>query len=239
MMDSTKAHRPGTNAVRAPLVGLAMGLAAVLGLSGCEAASEPAPDVSALPYYADASFTPHWYPDDASVPDGFHAIPPFTLTDQRGETVTEADFAGTFTIANFFFTSCPGICPMTMANMARLQAEFADDDTVRLLSHSVTPETDDVAALEAFAEQMEVVAGTWTLATGDRAHIYELGKRYYFADEDLGQATGDEAEADDFLHTESVYLLDQNRRIRGLYNGMNTASVTQLIADVRALQAQG
>ena len=218
-------------------------------VSGCQnAASAPAeapttgtpttgtPTTGTLPYYADAAFTPHWFGAHTEVPAGFHAIPAFSLTDQRGRTVTEADLDGHLTVANFFFTACPGICPMTTANMKRVQDAFADDDGVMLLSHSVTPDADSVAALEAFAERTGVLADHWRLVTGPRETVYALGKSAYFADDELGETMAKPDAA--FTHTESFYLLDGERRIRGIYNGMNTASVTQLIADIRTLQRE-
>ncbi|GAB5520865.1 MAG: SCO family protein [Rhodothermales bacterium] len=210
-----------------------------LATSGCQRVSTAEARVSTLPYYGDATFTPHWFASEAEVPADFHRIGAFTVQDQRGAVVTEADFAGKLYIANFFFAACPGICPMTMANMKRLQAEFANHEDVLLISHSVTPERDSVAVLREFAERTQVLAAKWYVVTGEREHLYDLGKRSYFAEEDLGASLVDPASTareEAFLHTESFFLVDGQRRIRGVYNGMNTAAVTQLIADVQTLQ---
>ncbi|MEM6326481.1 MAG: SCO family protein [Bacteroidota bacterium] len=214
-------------------------LAMTVAVSGCQpeaASASPgeadAPASVPLPFYADETFTPHWFETEADVPATFHAIPAFALTDQQGRTVTEADLDGSLTVANFFFTSCPGICPMATANMKRVQEATAGMDDVILLSHSVTPETDSVATLAAFADRMGVVAERWHLVTGPRETIYALGKGAYFADEDRGEPSPGEV----FTHTESFYLLDGQRRIRGIYNGMNTTAVTQLLADIEALR---
>ena len=208
--------------------------------SGCEPApAEASPseaEADALPYYASAEFTPYWFDSPEAVPDSFHTVPAFAFIDQVGRTVTEADLDGRVTVANFFFTACPGICPATTANMLRVQREFADDDGVVMLSHSVTPEADSVAALAAFAERTGVLAERWRLVTGSQNAIYELGKSAYFADDDLGETMSRPDAA--FTHTESFYLLDGDRRIRGVYNGMNSAAVAQLIEDVRTLQAE-
>jgi protein SCO1 len=199
-----------------------------------------------LPYYQDASFTPQWYESASDVPSDFHAVRAFSLVDQRGEAVSADDLADKIYVANFFFTSCPGICPTTMTNMARLQAEFEPLDDVVLLSHSVTPDADSVSVLRAFAEKMRALSSRWYMVTGDREEIYDLGKRYYFADEDLGERTAgsiehrpaDDAGSEEFLHTESFFLVDRNRHIRGVYNGMNRTSVQQLVADVQALRQE-
>ena len=205
--------------------------------SGC---GEPDPlnKATLLPYYNEASFTPNWFDSRSEVHNDFHKIPAFKLLDQDGLTITEQTFENKLYIANFFFAACPGICPMTMGNMARLQKAFAEDDDVLLISHSVTPEKDSLAALQAFAEKMRVLSSKWHMVTGDRDQIYSLGKNFYFAEEDLGEIEQSTVRDQAFLHTESFFLVDQDRHIRGVYNGMNTASVTQLIADVRALQKE-
>ena len=205
-------------------------------LTGC--VDDNSQQVRSLPYYSDASFTPRWFDSEQHVPNDFHRIPSFELIDQRGELITEKTFENKLYIANFFFTSCPGICPMTMNNMARLQAAFDQDSNVVLLSHSVTPRIDQVEVLEKFAGKMQALSEKWYLVTGEREQIYDLGKNFYFAEEDLGEITVAEEREAAFLHTESFLLIDQNRRIRGVYNGMNATAVSNLIDDVRILQSE-
>lgn len=215
-----------------------LGLFIVILVSGCSEGG-PEPQKAELPYYMEATFTPHWYSTQFEVPGDFHKIPAFSLLDQNGLWITEQTFEGKIYVANFFFTACPGICPMTMANMARLQKAFADDEDVMLLSHSVTPDKDSVASLQAFADKMSALSSKWHLATGEREQIYRLGKDFYFAEEDLGEVILQDEREEAFLHTESFFLIDENRYIRGVYNGMNTASVSQLIEDIRLLQDKG
>lgn len=187
--------------------------------------------VSVLPYYEEATFTPKWF-DEKSLPADFHQIPEFSLVNQLGEVITEETIHGKIAIVDFFFTSCPGICPKMTENMTLVQKEFLKDDLVILLSHSVTPDFDNTAILNEYAEKKGVIAGKWHLLTGDRSEIYSLGRNAYFAEEDLGLLKG----PDDFLHTENFILLDGNRQIRGVYNGLNKTSVNQLIEDVKTLR---
>lgn len=184
-----------------------------------------------LPYYADASFTPHWLEAGDDSLKEFHQISPFSLINQLGDSITEGNLTGKIYVADFFFTACPGICPKMTTNMAILQDSFRFNPEVMLLSHSVTPKYDSVSVLLEYAEAKGVKADKWWLLTGDRDQIYRLGRKDYFVEEDLGQ----EKEKDDFLHTENFVLIDQNRHIRGIYNGLNKASVNQLILDVRTL----
>lgn len=201
------------------------------------ACSESQPNqsrVEALPFYNEATFTPHWIsPDDVAL-DTFHRISPFELTNQEGNIITEETFEGKIYVADFFFAVCPGICPKMTTNMMKLQDEFLEDEDVLLLSHSVTPESDSVPVLKRYADDKGILSHKWHLATGAQQEIYTLGRKDYFVEEDLGLTKKD----DDFLHTENFVLIDKNRHIRGIYNGLNKASINQLIADIKALKKE-
>lgn len=184
-----------------------------------------------LPFYDSADFTPRW---DISSGSDFHQIRPFRLIDQDNAVFTERDLAGRIAVVDFFFTTCPAICPRMAASMRGLQEEFLDDDRVILLSHSVTPETDTVDVLQQYAADHRVNAAKWKLLTGARSEIYDLGRRFYFVDEDLGAARTE----DDFLHTENFVLIDADRRIRGIYNGLDPDSMRALAADIRLLEGE-
>jgi protein SCO1/2 len=197
--------------------------------------SEKKSRVNVLPYYQEATFTPVWMKEeDKKKLQGFHQIPAFRLQNQNGEWITEEKFKDKIYITDFFFTSCPGICPKMTNNMLVLQEAFQEETDVLLLSHSVTPEYDSVSVLANYATIKGVNASKWDLVTGDRAEIYDLGRNFYFVEEDLGL----EKAADDFLHTENFVLVDQNRHIRGIYNGLNATAIQQLIADVKTLKEE-
>ena len=202
---------------------------------GCDQKATQRSRVTRLPYYNDASFKPHWFAANDKKLDNFHKVSPFRLINQEGKTITERTFEGKIYIADFFFTTCPGICPVMTKNMAVLQDAFSIDADILLLSHSVTPKKDSVPILKTYAERKGVKSGKWHLVTGTKKHIYKLGRQDYFVEEDLGETKTSE---DDFLHTENFILVDKNRHIRGIYNGLNTTSIQQLIADVKALQQE-
>ncbi len=192
-------------------------------------------DEGPLPFYADAAFTPHWIAPGAPELETFHRVASFELTNQDGEAVTQETFEQKIYIADFFFSTCPGICKAMTQNMAGLQETFTDDPDVLFLSHSVTPDVDDVEQLAGYAEANGVESGKWHLVTGDRGLIYRLGRRSYFVDENQGEDVGEE----EFLHTENFVLVDKQRHIRGIYNGLNKASLAQLVADVNRLKQEG
>ncbi|PNW27794.1 SCO family protein [Formosa algae] len=190
--------------------------------------------VDYLPYYEDESFTPHWITPGTTEEQKFHKIPDFNLINQLGDTVTQATFENKIYVTDFFFTTCPGICPKLAESMLKVQEEFKDDPEVLLLSHSVMPTTDSVPVLNAYAKSHNVIDNKWHLVTGDKTEIYALGREQYFVENDLGEPKS----LDDFLHTENFLLIDKNKHIRGIYNGLNRASVAQLIIDINALKTE-
>ena len=135
-------------------------------------------------------------------------------------------------VADFFFTACPGICPRLTKSMGVIQAAFQDNESVVLLSHSVTPDIDSIPRLKAYAISHHVQSSQWHLLTGDRKEIYAIARHGYFADEETGLKKG----PDEFLHTENFILIDPLRRIRGVYNGTNPAEVERLIEDIKILK---
>ena len=187
--------------------------------------------VEHLPYYNDESFTPHWITPNTEEEKQFHKIPDFKLVDQLGDTLTQKSFENQIYITDFFFTTCPGICLKMTNNMTKVQEAFLDNDEVAILSHSVTPSIDSVSVLKTYAEKNGVIDSKWHLVTGDKNEIYNLGRNEYFVENDLGIPKN----INDFLHTENFLLIDKNKHIRGIYNGLNRASIAQLITDTEAL----
>ncbi len=187
-----------------------------------------------LPYYNEESFTPNWITPSSKEEKAFHKIPDFKLINQLGDTITQKTFDNKIYITDFFFASCPGICPKMTKNMFKIQEAFKTDSEVLLLSHSVTPSVDSVSVLKDYARNNGVIDGKWHLVTGDKAEIYSLGRDFYFIENDLGE----QKSIDDFLHTENFLLIDKNKHIRGIYNGLNNASMAQLIIDIKALKEE-
>jgi protein SCO1/2 len=162
----------------------------------------------------------------------YHTIADFELTNQNGETITQEDYRGKIYVADFFFTTCPSICPIMTKNMAEIQSYILDDNDVMLLSHSVTPKIDSVPQLKKYALEKGVMDDKWNLVTGDKKQIYELARKSYFAvlnDGDGGPY--------DMIHTENFILVDKERRIRGTYDGTNEEEVEKLLKDLEILRA--
>jgi protein SCO1/2 len=162
-----------------------------------------------------------------------HKIGDFSLINQNGKVITQEDYKDKIYVSDFFFTTCQTICPIMTYNMAKIQKEFSEDDSVMLLSHSVTPEIDSVAVLRDYADRKGVVDAKWNVTTGDKKHIYELARKSYFAVVDEGDGG-----VQDFIHTENFILVDKKRQIRGYYDGTQDEEMDRLITDIKTLQKE-
>lgn len=185
-----------------------------------------------LPFYRDAKLTPEWIEPSAPEYASIHTISEFALTDQDGASITRGDLMGKIYVANFFFSHCKGICPTMRTNLSKVQAAFETDDEVRLVSHTVTPESDTVPVLHNYAKVNGVIAGKWHLLTGAKEEMYALARDAYFVEFD----TDEVIDTSTFFHTENFVLVDQQGRIRGVYNGTLAFDVKRLIEDIRTLK---
>jgi protein SCO1 len=205
----------------------------ILLMTACIVSCESKQSVKQLPYYNTPDFTPLFLSSDREVKEKVpHTISTFSFIDQWGNNITERHIDGKIHVANFIFTRCGSICPVMTKHMKLLQDQFRNDTSVVLLSYSVTPWADSVTRLKAYADQNEISAPNWHLLTGNKGEIYQLARKSYYAEEDLGY-TKDSTE---FLHTEHILLVDKTKRIRGIYNGTLQLETEQLIRDIKELQ---
>jgi protein SCO1/2 len=163
----------------------------------------------------------------------YHKIANFSLTNQKGKTITQNTYKDKIYVADFFFTTCQTICPIMTDHMVEIQKEIIDDPDVMLLSHSVTPEIDNVAQLKRYAEKKGVNAKKWNLVTGDKKEIYKLARKSYLAVKDNGDGG-----PFDMVHTENFMLIDKKRQIRGFYDGTNAEDIDRLLEDIQILKEE-
>ena len=185
---------------------------------------------------------PIYYPQDVkiSVVDGkeksdtiYHTIPPFRFVDQSGDTVTDNMFEDKIYVADFFFSTCPSICPKMMKQMGRISDTTKDKENFMIISHTVNPSHDSVAVLAEYAKLVHADPKRWMLVTGDKKQIYDLAiDGYKLAVDEDPRAPGG------FLHSEMFVLVDKLRRIRGYYDGTDTSQVSKLINDIKILSAE-
>lgn len=161
----------------------------------------------------------------------YHTIPEFSFVDQDSNLVTNATFGGKIYVADFFFTSCPTICPEMTIQMHRMYEALAGIDDVVLLSHTIDPKRDSVARLKQYAAKTGTIAADrWHFVTGEKDHIYEMAKAYF------ENASADPNAPGGFVHSGYFYLVDKQKRIRGLYLGTDPQQVDQLLKDIRLLR---
>ncbi len=162
-----------------------------------------------------------------------HTIADFSFTNQNNEIVTEKDYENKIYVADFFFTTCPTICPIMQDNMVLVQEAFKNNPNVKLLSHTVMPHIDSVPVLKKYALEKGVIDSKWNLVTGDKKDIFYIARKSY-----LAVKTENESELYDMVHTENFILVDEKRRIRGFYDGTNSEDIQKLIEDVQFLSDQ-
>ncbi|MAC92137.1 MAG: SCO family protein [Flavobacteriaceae bacterium] len=163
----------------------------------------------------------------------FHKIAPFTLTNQNGKIVTEQDYDNKIYVADFFFTTCPTICPKMTENMGQLQNEYLEDSQIKFISFSVTPQIDSVQQLKKYAIEKGVNDCKWNLVTGNKKEIYSLARKSYLAVKDDGDGG-----QFDMIHTENFILVDPEKRIRGFYDGTDIEAMNTLITDISILKEE-
>ena len=161
----------------------------------------------------------------------YHQIADFAFVDQDSAMVTEATFEDKIYVADFFFTSCPTICPIMKTQMLRVYEVFENDPAVAFLSHSIDPEHDTVAVLKEFSDRLGVESDKWHFVTGKKADIFKQGQTSYMV-----TAMEDASEPGGFIHSGAFILVDKDRHIRGVYDGTKEDQVDKLIEDIRVLK---
>lgn len=185
-----------------------------------------------LPIYQPADFNPELVDSTITHVKKYHTIADFDLINQNGKRITNEDYKNKIYVADFFFTTCPSICPIMTKNLGTIQSKILNDKEVLLLSHSVTPEIDSVAQLHKYAVENGVNDTKWNLVTGDKKQIYELARKSYLAVKNDGDGG-----PFDMIHTENFILVDKESRIRGTYDGTDPDEIKELLNDLEILKA--
>lgn len=160
----------------------------------------------------------------------YHTIPDFKFIDQDSTVVTNQTYKNKIYVADFFFTTCPTICPIMKTQLLRVYEKFKDNPEVGILSHTIDPRHDSVAVLKAYARRLGVDGKFWHFVTGERDKIYEMGQKEYYV-----TAGEDSTAAGGIIHSGAFILVDKNRRVRGMYDGTKEKDVSRLIKDMGTL----
>lgn len=182
----------------------------------------------------------------------------FSFTNQNGKVVSERNVEGKVYVAEYFFTTCKGICPKMNANMRRVYDAYKDEPDFLILSHTCMPETDSVPLLKAYEEKMingklirkeegsykieydsttnyklQIINPNWNFVTGDKSSLYKMARQSYMIDNNKPDSA--QKLSDQFIHTQFFGLVDKQRRLRGIYDGLNEDEIKKLLKDIKGL----
>lgn len=161
----------------------------------------------------------------------YQTIPAFKFVNQYGDTITNKSLDGKIYVADFFFTTCPSICPVMHRNMLNVYKEFKDDPNFRIISHTIDPKYDTVPVLKRHADKLGITGNTWWLLHGQKGDTYGIAKSYL-------QTVSEKNPKGEFIHDGFFILIDKQKRIRGTYEGTDAAEVTKMIGDIKILRAE-
>lgn len=202
-------------------------LAFVAALTGCGSANDKLPILGQREAVTKVV-------DGKSVTDStYQTIPDFAFVSQYGDTVTAQTLDNKIYVADFFFTSCPTICPKMKVQLKRVYEKYKGNSGVMLLSHSIDPAHDSVPVLKEFADNLGITGQQWLFVTGDRDKIYDIGQNSYMV-----TAQADSTAPGGVVHSGAFILVDKAKHIRGIYDGTTEAGVDKLMADIDRLLAE-
>jgi len=159
----------------------------------------------------------------------YQTVPPFSFINQDSVEVTNKDFDQSIYVTDFFFTSCPSICPIMSKNLLKVWNKYKGNEEVKILSHSIDPKYDTPWVLKRYANKLGVTGNQWQFVHGSQEAIYSLADKYMvYVKEDQNAPGG-------FEHQGWIMLVDKDKRIRGAYDGTNDEQVAQLMKDMDLL----
>lgn len=169
--------------------------------------------------------------DGKQVTDTVYAtIPPFSFVDQNRETITDKNLDGKIYVADFFFTSCPSICPTMQRNMLTVFKAYEGKNNFKLVSFTIDPRHDTIPVLKTYAEKLGAKANQWYFLLGKKEEVYQLAEKNY-----LVSVSQDNRAPGGYVHQGWLVLVDKKGRVRGAYDGTDKKQVQQLITDVQVL----
>jgi protein SCO1/2 len=180
-------------------------------------------------YFALVKFVPGFGAPELPV---LSNVPPFSFDNQEARRITDKDLVGKVYVAEYFFTTCKGICPRMNVNMKRLSGDFANEPGFRILSYTVDPETDSVGRMKRYADSLGADPQRWWFLTGRKDSLYHLARNGYLLDDPKNNALNINEQ---FLHTQFVALVDKGGRVRKIYDGLKQDELSELEKDISVL----
>ena len=187
-------------------------------------------EIKKLPVYGRNEITKKVLNGEIIIDTINHSIKNFSFYNQDSTKITRDTFDNAIYVADFFFTTCPTICPIMQNNLLLVYNEFSENKNVKYLSHTINPEYDNTKTLKKYAERLGVSSDRWHFVTGEIEDIYKIAKDSYMI-----SALEDENEPGGFLHSGTFLLIDTNKNIRGIYDGTSEAEMSRLMSDIKIL----
>ncbi|TGN17714.1 SCO family protein [Leptospira idonii] len=188
------------------------------------------PEKDKLPYFRGKDLEAFWS-EQGDLPEEVRMVDAFSFQNQLDQNIKETHLKDKITIVSFFFAKCHGICPSIIRNLKFVQSAYGKEPKVQIVSYSVTPDLDTPFELKKFGEEKGIWPQKWSLLTGDREKIFRLARNTFQADTN----TTNKDSVKDFVHSEQIFLIDENLRFRGIYNGNRGESVKIMIDDIKLL----
>lgn len=204
------------------------GLIAILLWSACGSSSN---SKKVLPIYGNRHPVTKTVNGKSVTDTVYQTIPEFKTVNQYGDSISNKSLDGEIYVADFFFTTCPSICPIMHRNMLNVYNAFKNSGDIKIISYTIDPKHDSVPVLKKYADKLGISGNSWWFLQGKKDDIYKLSESYLVRkpEEDAKQA---------FIHDGSFLLVDKQKRIRGAYDGTDPKQVEQMIADIKELQSE-
>lgn len=205
----------------------------LIGLSSIILSCQESPSKQKLPILGPREAVNHEMNGEKEIDTLYKTIPDFSFLNQDSVEITNNTFDHSIYVADFFFTSCPSICPTMHKNLLKVYKKYQGNDAVMFLSHSIDPKYDTPSVLKAYATKLGVEGNQWQFATGARDSIYNMASDYmvFTPIEDKNAPGG-------FEHQGWFILIDKDKHIRGAYDGTNDEQVAKLMEDIDILLSE-
>ena len=208
---------------------LAIAIAVILLWNACKSNSEK----KTLPIYGNRTPITNVVNGQTTTDTIYQTIPAFKFIDQYGDSISNKNLDGKIYVADFFFTTCPSICPIMQRNMLDVYNEFKNSNDVKILSYTIDPKHDSVTVLKKYADKLGITGNTWWFLQGKKEDTYRLAEKNY-----LVAVKPDSTVAGGYIHQGYFVLIDKKSRIRGAYDGTKPDEVNHLIEDIKTLKAE-
>ena len=163
----------------------------------------------------------------------YQTIPPFKFVNQYGDSISNKTLNGDIYVVDFFFTTCPSICPIMHRNMLKVYETFKNTGNFKIISHTIDPKHDSVPVLKKYADKLGITGNTWWFLQGKKEEVYTIAEKSYRV-----AVKQDSSASGGYIHAGYFVLIDKQKRIRGSYDGTDPKQVDELIADIKTLQAE-